>query len=663
MPYFGAPGLCATLVAMWFLAYNRSSQPLAVSASGRMVDGSEFTYADDGDPVAQRALQLGTVVAVPITFNPATATSPPVDAEALAAAREVVSRNGGTWTPTPMPWLPDWSELTGAVAELLEWYRGGEPGAGSGGGGVLRPGVAATAVAAPLGPLLAAIGRRGSSTAKIVVLGADIAAGAGATNVASTSWVARLRTQLQVAYPSGGVEPPLQSTAQASASPYTGAGVQVINGAQNGVTSGTYVGPVLLTALDTIKPAGYVHMIGTADATPGGSYVAPEQFESNVRASLDQLDVLAAAPATPAAHLFVHGFRRSSVSQGDWGKYLSALRKIEAERSNVQVVDLSGAWETTRYLAGDPFDLVSGDPEVPTDTGHWLLAELLSRALRLPGGSSNSGGGGGGSASAAGVSVAPLPAEGLNETNVQAALEVIASRLTAHMNASGAKHSALNISVTPTGTLTATTVQAALAELDSEMSEAVSGAAAASAGFTAHTNTSGAKHAAGNLSFEPVGSLGATTVQAALEELDAEKVARLETRTVRTPSVAERLALDYTVTTSDPNLREVVIQGTLRSWFNEWGALRGRNPYPIYADALVRAIVQGSDFVGAGGSAFEIVDRTGGTGFTVWGRKWDGGALVRNGHTMADTWVRPSPSTPIPSTLPPGTIVRTLGVV
>lgn len=112
----------------WFLAFNRTNRPLVVDSQGRTADGNEFTYADGTDPAAMRAALNGDLAVVPIFFDPATATAPPVDLEALAAAREVVARNGGVWTPAPQgPWLPDFPELVAAVEFLL--------GGGGGGGG------------------------------------------------------------------------------------------------------------------------------------------------------------------------------------------------------------------------------------------------------------------------------------------------------------------------------------------------------------------------------------------------------------------------------------------------------------------------------------------------------------------------------------------------
>jgi hypothetical protein len=66
-------------------------------------------------------------------------------------------------------------------------------------------------------------------------------------------------------------------------------------------------------------------------------------------------------------------------------------------------------------------------------------------------------------------------------------------------------------SFTPAGTIAASTVQAAIAELDSETQTALAGKAPTSAGTAIGTT------------FTPVGNLAATNVQAAIQELDSEK--------------------------------------------------------------------------------------------------------------------------------------------
>jgi hypothetical protein len=74
-----------------------------------------------------------------------------------------------------------------------------------------------------------------------------------------------------------------------------------------------------------------------------------------------------------------------------------------------------------------------------------------------------------------------------------------------HPGESVGAHAATAISVTPAGGIAATTVQAALEELDSEKASA------------------GHSHPASAISFTPAGGLGSTNTQAAIEELDTEK--------------------------------------------------------------------------------------------------------------------------------------------
>ena len=98
------------------------------------------------------------------------------------------------------------------------------------------------------------------------------------------------------------------------------------------------------------------------------------------------------------------------------------------------------------------------------------------------------------------------------------------------------------------------------------------------------------------------------------------------------------------------------VGGVIRSWQNEWGALRGRNPFAAYADALVRAVIESGDFV-SDGNAFEIVDRTleAGPIRQKWGRRWNG-TLVRNGLLLNDSIVLDHDD-PVPDDLPTGTII------
>jgi hypothetical protein len=74
-----------------------------------------------------------------------------------------------------------------------------------------------------------------------------------------------------------------------------------------------------------------------------------------------------------------------------------------------------------------------------------------------------------------------------------------------------------DITFTPAGSIAATTVQAAIEEVDGDV--------------TAHVGDTSGVHDASAISFSPAGNIAATTVQAAVEELDSEKQAAATART------------------------------------------------------------------------------------------------------------------------------------
>ena len=165
--------------------------------------------------------------------------------------------------------------------------------------------------------------------------------------------------------------------------------------------------------------------------------------------------------------------------------------------------------------------------------------------------------------------------------------------------------------------------------------------------------------------FTPSGGLSGTTVQAALTELDAEKVARVETFTSVLASTLHKVELNFLMATGSANLSEVWNSGKIASWTNEWGALRGTSPYS-WGDALVRGIREDGDGIVSTQRCFiELVDRRAGAytpepKSTIWGISWATGTTIQNGIEMANTWVRATPTTPIPVELPANTLVVTL---
>lgn len=145
------------------------------------------------------------------------------------------------------------------------------------------------------------------------------------------------------------------------------------------------------------------------------------------------------------------------------------------------------------------------------------------------------------------------------------------------------------------------------------------------------------------------------------------KIDKVETFTNPPGSPLFRRDLNYTLATNQKNLHEVAVNGTVRMWLNEWGALRGRVPYGSFADSLARAIVEPGDYTsvsGTGGNAFEIVDRRkpDGVGRQSWGRRWEDGSLIRNGIKMSDVYVTNDVNDPNIDKLPSGTMVMVFGL-
>ena len=123
-------------------------------------------------------------------------------------------------------------------------------------------------------------------------------------------------------------------------------------------------------------------------------------------------------------------------------------------------------------------------------------------------------------------------------------------------------------------------------------------------------------------------------------------------------SLASHVTLASTPETSDPDTMQMTIVGVVRSWWNEWRALRGRNPYTTWADALVRAIVGNGDHTG--GNALEVVDRrTGAAASVLWGVNWGSGRMMQGDAQVGTVFVLQAGQTTadIPATLPPGTLI------
>lgn len=125
---------------------------------------------------------------------------------------------------------------------------------------------------------------------------------------------------------------------------------------------------------------------------------------------------------------------------------------------------------------------------------------------------------------------------GLSATNVQDAIDQVearldtaegsistnASNISNHINDTTDAHAASAISNTPSGNLSATTVQAALNELQSDINAISGGAATVQTNLDNHINDTSDAHDASAISNVPSGNLAATDVQTALNELQSD---------------------------------------------------------------------------------------------------------------------------------------------
>lgn len=160
-------------------------------------------------------------------------------------------------------------------------------------------------------------------------------------------------------------------------------------------------------------------------------------------------------------------------------------------------------------------------------------------------------------------------------------------------------------------------------------------------------------------------ALTATEARRGLAELatTTEASAGTDTSRVVTPAgLAAAVMLKNvnrpTVVVEDPDESQFSVAGTVRSWWNEWRALRGRNPYSAYADALVRAVVMDGDFTN--GHAFEIEDRRTTNGITtIWGVHWGTGQMTLQDQLVGLVYTLDAGDTEddVPPLLPQGTLI------
>lgn len=107
----------------------------------------------------------------------------------------------------------------------------------------------------------------------------------------------------------------------------------------------------------------------------------------------------------------------------------------------------------------------------------------------------------------------------------------VAADLAAHIADTTDAHDASAISTIPAGSLAATNVQTSLAELDSEKASTDS-VTTVSDDLAAHLADTVDAHDASAISFVPAGTIAATTVQAAIEEVSGDVTSLSTTQTI-----------------------------------------------------------------------------------------------------------------------------------
>lgn len=223
-------------------------------------------------------------------------------------------------------------------------------------------------------------------------------------------------------------------------------------------------------------------------------------------------------------------------------------------------------------------------------------------------------------------------------------LRIIAALLDmaiAHVDDTTAAHMASSIGNTPAGNIAATTVQAALNELDTELSALIS---TANANLTSHLNDTIDAHDASAISYLGSTNLASTDVEAALDELDTEKAA-LAGATFTGGINLARGSLAMHATTMNLWGQGNIIDGTgssviMTAIANAPQAGATRKLYPIAGTKVTHGAtfdVEGNaDYTAVAGDAFIFEAITTNT-YKVWIDKDDGTPAVSASGVVAGT--------------------------
>lgn len=233
----------------------------------------------------------------------------------------------------------------------------------------------------PLGRWYAALGYRYTRPAVVVTLGSSTTWGASATQ-RENEWTSIMLRLLQTAYPGVPGSEAAPKKFSESITTVKLPGVQLFNGAVSGTTSANYFSATSMLGINGVSPALVIHMIGSNDSVPGGLYVDPDTYKTNVENAITTIDAARNAANRPVSHVLAHTFRRWQVTPADWAVYGQKLREIAEARPNVYFVDVSTQFEIMDLYGGNPFNVMSPDTVHMTDDGHRMMADTLFREIR-----------------------------------------------------------------------------------------------------------------------------------------------------------------------------------------------------------------------------------------------------------------------------------------
>lgn len=160
-------------------------------------------------------------------------------------------------------------------------------------------------------------------------------------------------------------------------------GVTIINAANNGMTSDTYLTPAKAAEVALFSPAIIVHGIGAND---WGFSRPAAAFGNYVKAVIADLDARITAPHV---HLLLVGHERWDVNKATlpstWEEYATELRNIsDASPARVAFLDLREVFEPLGIPGPDYLDYAMADLLHMNDAGHQQYFKTLSAVLQLP---------------------------------------------------------------------------------------------------------------------------------------------------------------------------------------------------------------------------------------------------------------------------------------